>query len=238
MTTTSGLVSSFYHSPPDSRQNGHRSHCGICQHSDASIDVRCEHKTYIKENTGERGWPLAAVRAVCTNRSTICSQDTSTLGTRWSSSTFNSWVQTSHRQNNNNSHAFLSLNSTKQNWTACANFPTGVELAKDRTPEDDSKTKCCTFSFFLSPVTLTFDLDIRTRARFLYNYSSATRGHVANRHISISQLLSLWRHSHYDVSPSARSPVLIMMSFSLWRHSLLSWPRPPLQTYVRTPYRV
>jgi len=38
---------------------------------------------------------------------------------------------------------------------------------------------------------------------------------VANRHISISQLLSLWRHL------------------------LLSWPRPPLRTYVRyvrTPY--
>jgi len=31
-------------------------------------------------------------------------------------------------------------------------------------------------------------------------------------------------------------------SFSLWRHSLLSWPRPALRTYectyVRTPYRV
>jgi len=42
----------------------------------------------------------------------------------------------------------------------------------------------------------------------------------------------------------ARSPR--STSFSLWRHSLLSWPRPPLwtyertyvRTYVRTPYRV
>jgi len=35
------------------------------------------------------------------------------------------------------------------------------------------------------------------------------------RHISISQLLSLWRHSHYDVLSLQRSQPL----FSLWRHS-------------------
>jgi len=69
--------------------------------------------------------------------------------------------------------------------------------------------------------------------------------HVANCHISISQLLLLWRHSHYDLAPTAlAAPVLIMTSFSLWRHSLLSWLRPALRTnvlyvcYVRTPYRV
>ena len=45
--------------------------------------------------------------------------------------------------------------------------------------------------------------------------------HVANRIISIIQLLSLWRHSHYDVSRLRRS----QPPFSLWRHSLLSWPR-------------
>jgi len=39
----------------------------------------------------------------------------------------------------------------------------------------------------------------------------------------------MWHHSHYDVS---HPPVLIMTSFSLWRHSLLSWPRPPLRTYL------
>jgi len=38
---------------------------------------------------------------------------------------------------------------------------------------------------------------------------------VANRHISISQILSLWRHSHYDVSRLRRS----QFPFSLWRHS-------------------
>ena len=68
------------------------------------------------------------------------------------------------------------------NQTVCADFPTGVELAedrgpetapekiphKDRAPEDDSRTKCRNFRS-LSPVTLTVDLDIRTRARFLYN---------------------------------------------------------------------
>ena len=43
--------------------------------------------------------------------------------------------------------------------------------------------------------------------------------HVVNSHISISQLLSLWRHSHYDVSWRSQTP------FSLWRHLLLSWPR-------------
>jgi len=35
-----------------------------------------------------------------------------------------------------------------------------------------------------------------------------------------------------------KSGIVIVTSFSLWRHSLLSWPRPPLRTYVRTPYRV
>jgi len=30
------------------------------------------------------------------------------------------------------------------------------------------------------------------------------------------------------------APVLTMMSFSLWRHSLLSWPHPPLRAYVCT----
>jgi len=29
--------------------------------------------------------------------------------------------------------------------------------------------------------------------------------HAANRHISISQLLSSWRHTHYDVSRLRRS---------------------------------
>jgi len=47
--------------------------------------------------------------------------------------------------------------------------------------------------------------------------------------------------SHYDVICKSRvvlaptalaAPVLIMTSFSLWRHSLLSWPRPALRTYV------
>jgi len=34
------------------------------------------------------------------------------------------------------------------------------------------------------------------------------------------------------LAPTAlAAPVLIMTSFSLWRHSLLSWPRPALQTY-------
>jgi len=36
-------------------------------------------------------------------------------------------------------------------------------------------------------------------SHFNVYYSGLTRGHVANRHISISQLLSLWRHSHCDV---------------------------------------
>jgi len=48
---------------------------------------------------------------------------------------------------------------------------------KDRTPEDDYGTKCRTFHF-LSPVTLTFNLDIRTRASFLYN--------AGNRQVSSS----------------------------------------------------
>jgi len=42
--------------------------------------------------------------------------------------------------------------------------------------------------------------------------------HVANRHISISQLLSLWRHSHYDVS-RLRCSRRSKPPFSLWRHS-------------------
>jgi len=36
-------------------------------------------------------------------------------------------------------------------------------------------------------------------------------------------------------SPHLHKPAIVVVtSFSLWRHSLLSWPRPPLRTYVRT----
>jgi len=42
--------------------------------------------------------------------------------------------------------------------------------------------------------------------------------HVANRHISVSQQLSLWRQSHYDVSRVRRSR-RSQPPFSLWRHS-------------------
>jgi len=39
--------------------------------------------------------------------------------------------------------------------------------------------------------------------------------HVANRHISTSQLLPLWHHSHYDAAP-----IPIMTSFSLWHYDI------------------
>jgi len=48
-----------------------------------------------------------------------------------------------------------------KNYTACVDFPTSVELAEDHTPEDDSRTKCRTFSFCARwpwPLTLTFKL--------------------------------------------------------------------------------
>jgi len=38
--------------------------------------------------------------------------------------------------------------------------------------------------------------------------------HVANCHISISQLLWLWCHSHYGVSCCIAAPILIMTSFA------------------------
>jgi len=39
--------------------------------------------------------------------------------------------------------------------------------------------------------------------------------------------------SLYRLAPTAlAAPVLIMLSFSLWRHSLLNWPRPPLRTHL------
>ena len=56
--------------------------------------------------------------------------------------------------------------------------------------------------------------------------------------ISISQLLLLWRHlimmSFASLAPTALAapPFLVMTSFSSWRRSLLSWPRPALRTYV------
>jgi len=56
--------------------------------------------------------------------------------------------------------------------------------------------------------------------------------------IAISQLLSMWRHSYYDVW-------CLQTAFSLWRHShcdLISyWPGHAHRygrRYVRTPYRV
>jgi len=43
-------------------------------------------------------------------------------------------------------------------------------------------------------------------------------------------------------SPYLHKPaIVIVTSFSSWRHSLLSWPRPPLRMYVhyvRTPYHI
>jgi len=65
--------------------------------------------------------------------------------------------------------------------------------------------------------------------------------HVANRHIFISQLLSLWRHSHYDILRLWRS----QPPFSLWRHShydVIRYWAGHAHCYgctnVRTPYRV
>ena len=37
------------------------------------------------------------------------------------------------------------------------------------------------------------------------------------------------------LAPSLAAHIPIMTPFSLWRHSLLSWPRPPLQTYEHLP---
>jgi len=54
--------------------------------------------------------------------------------------------------------------------------------------------------------------------------------HVANHHISNKRAIIIMM--------SFAAPVLIMTSFSLWRHLLLSWPCPALWTYVRTPYRI
>jgi len=36
------------------------------------------------------------------------------------------------------------------------------------------------------------------------------------------------------MEPRLKPAIIIMTSFSLWRHSLLSWPRPALRTYVPT----
>jgi len=43
--------------------------------------------------------------------------------------------------------------------------------------------------------------------------------HVANCHVSISQLLSLWRQSHYDVISHDSRLRPSQPPFSLWRHS-------------------
>jgi len=45
--------------------------------------------------------------------------------------------------------------------------------------------------------------------------------------------LSLWRLAPTTLA----APVHVMSSFSMWRHSLLSWPRPPSRTYVRCHHR-
>jgi len=61
--------------------------------------------------------------------------------------------------------------------------------------------------------------------------------HVANRYVSVSQLLSLWRHSHYDVSLRRLQP-----PFSLWRHSHCDiigyWAGHAHRCRRRVPYRV
>jgi len=56
--------------------------------------------------------------------------------------------------------------------------------------------------------------------------------------IIIVTSFSLWRHSRGSrlrcSQPATKPAILIMTSFPLWRHSLLSWPRPASQTYERT----
>jgi len=49
--------------------------------------------------------------------------------------------------------------------------------------------------------------------------------------IVIVTSFSLWRLAPTALAVLA-APVLIMMSISLWRHLLLSWPHPPFPMYV------
>jgi len=78
--------------------------------------------------------------------------------------------------------------------------------------------------------------------------------HVTNHHISISQLLSLWCHSHYDVSRLRHTalvapavPILIMTSYHSRRShydiilivtSFATELATPTVTDIRTPYRI
>ena len=95
----------------------------------------------------------------------------------------------------------------------------------------------CFPSFFSVLTTTPSHRRVNGDLRTCCDYTSLKRcnpwPHVANRHISISQLLLLWRHSHYDVSrlrcsqPRSHYDVILI-------HSLLSWSRPLLWTYERT----
>jgi len=57
--------------------------------------------------------------------------------------------------------------------------------------------------------------------------------HVINRHISISQLLSFWRHSHYDGSSRSHDVIRIVTSFAT-EADLATPTVTDVRTYVRT----
>ena len=110
--------------------------------------------------------------------------------------------------------------SHNEYYTACADFPTGVKLAKDCVREDNLRRKCRTFSFFLFPVTLTFDLDIQTLIRFLY---SAPNHQVSSSYVELFRSYCANKQPYWQTNK--QMPLKTSISFRYWyrQSSIVSW---------------
>jgi len=65
---------------------------------------------------------------------------------------------TNNDNNDNNNNNNSNNNNNNNNYTACADFPTGIELADGTAPQRTTPEHNAAFCTSLSPVTLTFDL--------------------------------------------------------------------------------
>ena len=89
--------------------------------------------------------------------------------------------------------------------------------------------------------------DTQTRVTTIHFASSTTHAkcnNIKNQSTAICLLQWLYPLTIYSTralqhvatcgqSPYLHKPaIIIMTSFSLWRHSLMSWPRPALRTYI------
>jgi len=110
-----------------------------------------------------------------------------------------------------------SVSGSARSLDACSSSPPTTESASWRS------TKCTSSSNSLSH-------SIRTTCRALQPVATCRQSLYLHK----PAIVIVTSFSWWCLAPTAlAAPIPIMTSFSFWRHSLLSWPRPPLRTYVR-----